>query len=78
MGKFVTFDELKEHSTKNSLYVLIHEKGLYFLISQLIDVVTCPPRSVYDVTKFVDEVFNLSSPPRIIPLLFLSTQAEMM
>ena len=27
MSKLVTYAELKEHSNKNSLYILLHEKG---------------------------------------------------
>jgi len=28
MSKIVTFAELKAHSTKESLYILLHEKGV--------------------------------------------------
>lgn len=29
MAKVVTYEELKEHSTKDSLYVLLHGEGEY-------------------------------------------------
>lgn len=33
MAKLVTYAELKEHNNKNSLYILLHEKGTSFSIS---------------------------------------------
>jgi hypothetical protein len=58
MSKLVTLQELKDHAKKDSLWVLIHEKGLCLpnqsQIFGLSDVF-----SVYDVSKFIDEVFLL-------------------
>ena len=31
MSKLVTFQQLKEHKTKDSLYILLHEKGMSLL-----------------------------------------------
>lgn len=31
MAKTVTLEELRNHKTKDSLYVLLHDKGVYLL-----------------------------------------------
>jgi hypothetical protein len=54
MSKTVTLDELRTHKSKDSLYVLLHEKGVYFKTTILLYCLT--PTTVYDVTKFIDEV----------------------
>lgn len=55
MSKLVTYEELKAHTTKEDIYLLISGKGtlsanqtLLFCVLNL--------RAVYDVTKFIDEV----------------------
>ena len=32
-SKLVTYAELKAHSTKDSLYILLHEKGMWHSLS---------------------------------------------
>ena len=60
MSKLVTYAELKEHSNKNSLYILLHEKGTpSFIGIHTVDSSLGP--IVYDVTKFIDEVRVLVS-----------------
>lgn len=58
MAKLVTYAELKEHRTKDSLYILLHEKGtsLCYLVPPRMTAHCQFPRAVYDVTKFIDEV----------------------
>jgi hypothetical protein len=51
--KVITLDELRAHKTKDSFYVLLHNKGERGYLMLL----SCSlPSSVYNVTKFIDEV----------------------
>ena len=57
--KVITLEELKEHTKKDDLYVLLHGKGKQMLCERLFfaSVVTETRfRSVYAVSKFIDEV----------------------
>jgi hypothetical protein len=61
MAKLITLEELKEHATKDSLYILLHEKGklqpIKWFIFALCSLTAHVTRIVYDVTKFIDEVY---------------------
>ncbi|PSS35464.1 hypothetical protein PHLCEN_2v1619 [Hermanssonia centrifuga] len=54
-SKIITYDELKANSTKDSLYILLHEKGpLSFSQWECAGLLMSRP-TVYNVTKFLDE-----------------------
>jgi len=55
MAKVVTLEELRKHTTKDSLYILLREKGKSDLPKKNI-ALTNLQQTVYDVTKFIDEV----------------------
>jgi hypothetical protein len=61
MAKLITLEELKEHSTKDNLYILLHEKGrlrpIKWFIFALCSLTAHETPIVYDVTKFIDEVW---------------------
>lgn len=52
--KIVTYEELKAHGTQDSLYLLISGKGRQSPDCYTLSLLTT--HTVYDVTKFIDEV----------------------
>lgn len=62
----VTLEQLRSNKTRESLYILIHSKGPYTLTGQSPVVFYAHTiifsTSVYNVTKFLDEVHRSSCP----------------
>ena len=57
-AKVVSLDELRQHTDKESIWVLLNGKGLSYRYLPLVPKVSdC--LAVYDVTKFIDEVHYL-------------------
>jgi hypothetical protein len=56
--KVVTLDELRQHTTKESIWVLLNGKGLsHCYLPLTLKASDC--LAVYDVSKFIDEVYHL-------------------
>ena len=53
-AKIITYEELKEHTKKDKLWVLLHNKGRPLKFFSTWHTLTAPV--VYDLTKFIDEV----------------------
>ena len=57
-AKIVSLDELRQHTTKESIWVLLSGKGLsHCCLPLTLKASNC--LVVYDVTKFIDEVYHL-------------------
>ncbi len=56
--KVVSLDDLRQHTTKESIWVLLNGKGLFHCYPPLMLNASDYP-AVYDVTKFIDEVYHL-------------------
>jgi len=52
--RVIDVQEFKAHTTKDNLWVLLHEKGMFLMRSNVAAENTTSP--VYDVSKFIDEV----------------------
>ena len=56
-AKTVTFDELKVNSKKDKIWILLHGKGMFSSNPPMRErALLTLTTSVYDVTKFLDEV----------------------